>query len=172
MSGMKNSPFGKRLRASHQEGDESPRKSRQRMNSLFGVGPADPTPALDARAPSPDAPFGPQSSPRSLATRSRDYGDRFVPSRDGGDIRTTFHLLEEGGPSTPSKNRIIPSESDAQKGMYPIQLHGPGLPEIRASELHVQLDIGQRSDTPLPRSCSDATRPTTLNTASTSAIPV
>lgn len=30
-------------------------------------------------------------------------------------MRTSFHLLDEGGPSTPSKNRIIPSESDALK---------------------------------------------------------
>ena len=42
---------------------------------------------------------------------------RFVPSRDGGDIRTSYHLMEEGGPHTPSKaTRIIPSESDALRG--------------------------------------------------------
>ncbi|KAF5317297.1 hypothetical protein D9611_003569 [Ephemerocybe angulata] len=112
MSGMKNSPFGKRLRASHREEDESPRRGRTRINSLFGVGPADPsasTSTSDSRAgPSSETTFV-QHSPR------RDYGDRFVPSRDSGDIRTSFHLLEEGGPSTPKKNRIIPSESDAQK---------------------------------------------------------
>ncbi|RXW11694.1 hypothetical protein EST38_g14162 [Candolleomyces aberdarensis] len=146
MSGMKNSPFGKRLRASHRDEDDrltSPRRGaagggHQRINSLFGVGPADPsnsTPALDAdpsssttsafdfassrtAGPSSDTttPFGANHSPVNLG-RFRDYGDRFVPSRDSGDIRTSFHLLEEGGPSTPSKNRIIPSESDAQKGV-------------------------------------------------------
>ncbi|KAJ2918325.1 hypothetical protein MD484_g2099, partial [Candolleomyces efflorescens] len=144
MSGMKNSPFAKRLRASHRDEDDrltSPRRgatagAHQRINSLFGVGPADPsnsTPAADqdpssstssafdfsssrTAGPSSDAttPFGQNHSPVNLG-RYRDYGDRFVPSRDSGDIRTSFHLLEEGGPSTPSKNRIIPSESDAQK---------------------------------------------------------
>jgi cell division cycle 20-like protein 1 (cofactor of APC complex) len=47
----------------------------------------------------------------------REYGDRFVPSKDSGDLRTSYHLMEEGGgPSTPSKSRIMPSESDALKG--------------------------------------------------------
>ena len=119
MSGMKNSPFGKRLRASHreQDGEHSPTRPRTRNNSLFGVGPADPsssTPALDSVPGTSDGTFVPHSPVGR--TRFRDYGDRFVPSRDGGDIRTSFHLLEEGGPSTPNKNRIIPSESDAQKG--------------------------------------------------------
>lgn len=118
MSGMKNSPFGKRLRASHREEDDaSPRRGRQRNLSLFGVGPADPscsTPALDSRHETSET-NSPPHSPVNIAGR-RDYGDRFVPSRDSGDIRTSFHLLDEGGPSTPSRNRIIPSESDAQKG--------------------------------------------------------
>ncbi|EGO26113.1 hypothetical protein SERLADRAFT_447381 [Serpula lacrymans var. lacrymans S7.9] len=30
-------------------------------------------------------------------------------------MRTSYHLMDEGGPSTPSKNRIIPTESDAIK---------------------------------------------------------
>lgn len=46
----------------------------------------------------------------------RDYGDRFVPSRDTGDMRTSYNLMEESGPSTPSKTKIIPTESDAVKG--------------------------------------------------------
>jgi len=51
----------------------------------------------------------------------REYGDRFVPSKDSGDLRTSYHLMEEGGggPSTPSKSRIIPTESDALKGEFP-----------------------------------------------------
>lgn len=51
-----------------------------------------------------------------LPRPTKDYGDRFVPSRDGGDMRTSYHLMEQGGPSTPKKTRIIPSESDALKG--------------------------------------------------------
>lgn len=47
----------------------------------------------------------------------RDYGDRFVPSRDTGDMRTSYNLMDEpAGPSTPSKTKIIPTESDAVKG--------------------------------------------------------
>ncbi|TFK21948.1 WD40 repeat-like protein [Coprinopsis marcescibilis] len=115
MSGMKNSPFGKRLRASHvEEDDGSPKKNRKRANPTFGVGPADPsssTPSLDSRvATGSDSTFGSSHTPRR-----QDYGDRFVPSRDAGDMRTSYHLLEEGGPSTPSKTRIIPTESDALK---------------------------------------------------------
>ncbi|KAH9949307.1 WD40 repeat-like protein [Amylocystis lapponica] len=107
MSGLKHSPFGKRLRASHQEQDqESHRRGRPRVNRIFGVAPS--TPSLDSRPNTSDS--GDPESPTQ-----RDYGDRFVPSRDAGDIRTSFHLMDESAPSTPSKNRIIPTESDALK---------------------------------------------------------
>ena len=40
-----------------------------------------------------------------------------MPYRDTGDMRTSYNLMEEGGgPRTPSKSRLIPSESDAQRG--------------------------------------------------------
>ena len=51
----------------------------------------------------------------------------YLPSRDD-DIRTSFNLMEAGGPSTPSKtNRMIPSESDAIKGeINPLLSDCPG----------------------------------------------
>lgn len=115
MSGLKNSPFGKRLRASQQHSDDTPRRTRQRATPLFGVS----TPSLDSRTHTSDNSTSPDT-PIDLSiplTRSsnREYGDRFVPSRDAGDMRTSYHLIDEAGPSTPSKNRIIPSESDALK---------------------------------------------------------
>ncbi|KDR69771.1 hypothetical protein GALMADRAFT_230447 [Galerina marginata CBS 339.88] len=130
MSGLKNSPFGKRLRASHRdaEDDSSPKKST--VNPIFGVGTASSssTPGLDSSSrPTTgdstgglDSPvdFQPNvgmSSALSMPRIVKEYGDRFVPSKDAGDLRTSYHLMEEGGPSTPSKNRIIPSESDALK---------------------------------------------------------
>jgi cell division cycle 20-like protein 1 (cofactor of APC complex) len=120
MSGLKNSPFGKRLRASHQDtDDEAPRRNRPRINPIFGVASASAsTPSLDSssRPTTGDSSGGPES-PIDLPRFARDYGDRFVPSRDTGDMRTSYHLMDEGGPSTPSKHRIIPSESDALKGM-------------------------------------------------------
>lgn len=127
MSGLKNSPFGKRLRASRQERDEedglSPKKPR--VNPIFGSGTtsSSSTPALDSRpttsdSSGPDSPveFHGMSSALSMPRIAKDYGDRFVPSKDSGDLRTSYHLMEDGGPSTPSKNRIIPTESDALKG--------------------------------------------------------
>ncbi|TFK33846.1 WD40 repeat-like protein [Crucibulum laeve] len=111
MSGLKNSPFGKRLRASHHDvEEEAPKRNRPRVNPIFGGS----TPSLDSRTTS-DSSGGPASpidhpTPRKI----REYGDRFVPSRDGGDMRTSFHLMDDG-PLTPSKSRIIPSESDALK---------------------------------------------------------
>jgi cell division cycle 20-like protein 1 (cofactor of APC complex) len=130
---MKNSPFGKRLRASHQEADDtaSPRRTT-RVNPIFGVGPASSsTPGLDSRPTTGES--SRIDSPADLLSAMgsgmggglgmprivREYGDRFVPSKDSGDLRTSYHLMEEGGPSTPSKNRIIPSESDALKGESP-----------------------------------------------------
>jgi len=102
MSGLKNSPFGKRLRASHQDNDDDgPRRNRPRINPMFYT-----TPSASTMDPTPESP---------VATRDM-YGDRFVPSRDTGDMRTTYHLMDESGPSTPSKTRIIPTESDALKG--------------------------------------------------------
>lgn len=118
MSGLKNSPFGKRLRASHQDtDDEAPRRNRPRVNPIFGVASSSSTstPSLDSRHNTSDSSGGPES-PIEIPRIARDYGDRFVPSRDSGDMRTSYHLKEEGGPSTPSKNKIIPSESDALKG--------------------------------------------------------
>lgn len=157
MSGLKNSPFGKRLRASHQDtDDDAPRRNRPRINPIFGLTPkavvasaSTSTSTLPSALPSPSSTLstlpistpslddsqsqpttsdsssgGPESPidlhfPRIVAPPPpRDYGDRFVPSRDAGDMRTSYHLMDEGGPSTPSKNRIIPSESDALKGVF------------------------------------------------------
>ncbi|KAG5643202.1 hypothetical protein DXG03_001364 [Asterophora parasitica] len=116
MSGLKNSPFGKRLRAAQQDHDEdTPRRSKTRATPLFGVAPPPgSTPSLDSRPNTSSSSGGPES-PVEIPRVARDYGDRFVPSRDAGDMRTSYHLMDEGGPSTPSKNRIIPSESDALK---------------------------------------------------------
>ncbi|KAK0199097.1 WD40 repeat-like protein [Armillaria mellea] len=106
MSGLKNSPFGKRLRAQQPDGDDdAPRRNRPRFNPIFG------TSDLPTTSESSGAPESPVEFPR----HSRDYGDRFVPTRDGGDMRTSYHLMDHG-PVTPSKkNRIIPSELDALK---------------------------------------------------------
>ncbi|KAI0288693.1 WD40 repeat-like protein [Russula brevipes] len=113
MSGLKNSPFGKRLRATQQDPDEEgPRRSRPRTNPVFGVAPVS-TPSLDSSRPTTSESGGPDS-PTELHRPNKDYGDRFVPSRDAGDLRTSYNLMEDG-PSTPSRNRVIPTESDAAK---------------------------------------------------------
>lgn len=128
MSGLKNSPFGKRLRASHQDpsSDDDPLLQRQAKtprpslagNPIFGFhAPSTsttPTVLDSARSSSPDR-LGHRSE--SPVREHKDYGDRFVPSRDAGDMRTTYNLMEEYqyGQLTPSK-RGIPSESDALKG--------------------------------------------------------
>lgn len=114
MSSLKNSPFGKRLRGAHADTDDdgAPCRNRPRINAIFA---GSNTPSLDSRPTTSDS-TGPDSP---LDTRTpRDYGDRFVPSRDTGDMRTSYHLMDESTPSTPSKNRIIPTESDALKGPY------------------------------------------------------
>ncbi len=119
MSGLKNSPFGKRLRATQQDVDEEgPRRSRPRTNPVFGGAPAS-TPSLDTSRPTMSESGGPES-PTELHRPNKDYGDRFVPSRDAGDLRTSYNLMEESGPSTPSRNKVIPSESDAAKGKRPV----------------------------------------------------
>ncbi|KAJ3511040.1 hypothetical protein NLJ89_g4332 [Agrocybe chaxingu] len=115
MSGLKNSPFAKRLRASHREGEEEETPRRSRVNPIFGVSS---TPALDSRSSTADSSGGPPSPIQGASSsrmRPKEYGDRFVPSKDTGDMRTSYHLMDDGGPSTPSKSRIIPTESDAQK---------------------------------------------------------
>lgn len=141
MSGFKNSPFSKRLRASHRDGDlvEGESSKRPRVNPIFSVGKnlssSSSTPTLDSRSTTESSSGGPESPvdihrplftvvPGTRLPRiQKDYGDRFVPSKDTGDMRTSYHLMEEGGiPSTPSKCRIIPSESDALKGKYLVLL--------------------------------------------------
>ncbi|KAK0233871.1 WD40 repeat-like protein [Armillaria luteobubalina] len=115
MSGLKNSPFGKRLRAQQPDGDDdAPRRNRPRFNPIFGTSDLSSTPSLDSR-PTTSESSGAPESPVEFPRHSRDYGDRFVPTRDGGDMRTSYHLMDHG-PVTPSKkNRIIPSELDALK---------------------------------------------------------
>ncbi|KAF8161621.1 WD40-repeat-containing domain protein [Crassisporium funariophilum] len=162
MSGLKNSPFGKRLRASHREPtDDDPSNTSsttpKRINPIFGVSSAtSSTPSLMLDESShlgegsssgvgamPDSPVrhglkkkGSTSTfggalgmgmsigmGLGMGGRAKEYGDRFVPSKDSGDMRTSYHLMEEGGggygfgggPGTPGKSRIIPSESDALK---------------------------------------------------------
>ncbi|KAG6382053.1 WD40 repeat-like protein [Boletus reticuloceps] len=119
MSGLKNSPFGKRLRAAHQDtDDETPRRNRQRVNPAFALTPPAVAhvsiPSLNySQLTASDTP-GPES-PEHPSRAHREYGDRFVPSRDTGDMRTSYHLMDDSGPSTPSKHRTIPTESDAIK---------------------------------------------------------
>ncbi|KAF9465218.1 WD40 repeat-like protein [Collybia nuda] len=161
MSGLKNSPFGKRLRASHQEtDDEAPRRNRPRINPIFGVAPTTrstptSTPSLDSRPNTAESSGGPES-PAELPRIARDYGDRFVPSRDNGDMRTSYHLRDEGGPSTPSKNRIIPSESDALKEQANA---------IFNSILHTEVTP------PSPRRSLSPTRPVTIASGAAAAPP-
>ncbi|KAJ2990305.1 hypothetical protein NUW54_g8509 [Trametes sanguinea] len=107
MSGLKNSPFGKRLRGTD---EDSPRKGRGRFTPAYGVAPGS-TPSLDSRPTTSEGP-SPESPERGA---HRDYGDRFVPSRDTGDMRTSYHLMDGATPTTPSKSRMIPTESDALK---------------------------------------------------------
>ncbi|KAF5374664.1 hypothetical protein D9615_009017 [Tricholomella constricta] len=153
MSGLKNSPFGKRLRAAQLDhDDDTPRRNRPRANPIFGVAPAS-TPSLDSRPNTSSSSGGPES-PVDIPRVARDYGDRFVPSRDAGDMRTSFHLMDEGGPSTPSKNRIIPSESDALKEQANA---------IFTSILHTEVTP------PSPRRPISPTRPTPI--ASSSSVP-
>ena len=162
MSGLKNSPFGKRLRASHRDADEeAPKRNRPRINPIFGVPSASSsTPSLDysSRATTSDSSAGPDS-PIDFPRVAREYGDRFVPSRDTGDMRTSYHLMDEGGPSTPSKNRLIPCESDALKGrrsihslLYSAYLRSDtdvATPD-RASQYHLCFHSSYRSHSPVP----------------------
>lgn len=106
MSGLKNSPFGKRLRAAQQDTDDEHghRRNRQKIVPLS-------TPESNLSEGTDESP----PRPRRDSLR-KEYGDRFVPNRDSGDMRTSYHLKDDAGPSTPAKNRIIPTESDALKG--------------------------------------------------------
>lgn len=142
MSGLKNSPFGKRLRATHQDNEEDgPRRNRQRVNPIFYTATASTTKDVTPELP----------------VTARDmYGDRFVPSRDAGDMRTSYHLMDESGPSTPSKSRIIPTESDALKEQANA---------IFTSILHTEVTP------PSPRRPTSPQRPTTSSSATTTLPP-
>lgn len=109
MSGLKHSPFGKRLRASHvpDNEEERGRRNRPRTQPLFGV--------AGSSTPSHD-PHLSEGGGSDTTAAPKDYGDRFVPTRDSGNIRTSYQLKDEIPPATPAKaSRIIPTESDAQK---------------------------------------------------------
>lgn len=116
MSGLQNSPFGKRLRAAQTE-EDGHRRNRPRVNQIFGPVAAAPgsTPSLDSRPTTSESGVFDTPVDAPGPSRGHDYGDRFVPSRDIGDIRTAYHLMDESPTATPSKSRIIPTESDALK---------------------------------------------------------
>ncbi|KAI0683987.1 WD40 repeat-like protein [Cytidiella melzeri] len=109
MASFSSTPFAKRLRAAKTQDseDNSPKRSRSRPNLVFGVC-APSTPSLDS------FPGTSESGATDTTVAAKDYGDRFVPSRDLGDLRTSFHLLGDMSPSTSAK-RLIPTESDALK---------------------------------------------------------
>lgn len=116
MSNLKNSPFGKRLRATHhhETEDDSYKRDRPRTLPLFGLSNVS-MPTFDSR---PSASDSARTNPNSLPgikDYGKEYGDRFIPSRETGDMRTSYHLMNEKQPNTPSKSRIIPTESDALK---------------------------------------------------------
>lgn len=109
MASFSNTPFAKRLRAAktHDTEDGAPKRSRSRTNTLFGAHVPS-TPSLDS------FPGTSESGVSDATATAKDYGDRFVPSRDSGDLRASFHLLEDKSPSTSTK-KLIPTESDALK---------------------------------------------------------
>ena len=111
-------------------GGESPKKPR--VHAIFAgpSGSSSSTPTLDSRPTTNGSSTGPEPpvdknhkfsfkmiSAARMPRIQKEYGDWFVPSKDAEDLRTSYHLMDEGGtPTTPSKNRIIPSESDALRG--------------------------------------------------------
>lgn len=115
MAGLKNSPFGKRLRATTQDKEDDASKRTRPRNPLYGLAQATvSTPSmLDSARLGPSESLGSDSPAEQR--NYRDYGDRYVPSRDVGDMRTSYHLMDESNPSTPAKTKIIPTESDALK---------------------------------------------------------
>ena len=74
MSGLKHSPFGKRLRAPHPDtdyDDEGPARNKPRVNPIFGVANIS-TPSLDSRSVTDESTV--PSSPETRA--NKDYSDR------------------------------------------------------------------------------------------------
>ena len=116
MSNLKHSQYGKRLRVSHlaESDEERQRRIRPRTNLPFPSMPG--MPALPVAGPSLDSrPSTGDSLKHEFAPNIvKEYGDRFVPTRDTGDMRTTYNLMEDFGAS-PSKAKMIPTESDALK---------------------------------------------------------
>ncbi|KAI6017061.1 WD40 repeat-like protein [Pisolithus marmoratus] len=110
MSTLKNSPFGKCLRASETDDDEALRRIEPRTSRLN-------TPSL-ALWPTMVTPLTMRSDstrPDSLLDSClTTYGDRFMPTHDMGNMRTSYHLLDNSGPCMPLKH-IILSEPDMLK---------------------------------------------------------
>jgi cell division cycle 20-like protein 1 (cofactor of APC complex) len=121
MSGLKNSPFGKRLRAARQgqgsdDEGEQPRRKAPRGAVLFGASDPDLGAGSSTRSPSASPERRGRPRERDSRERERTYGDRFVPSRERGDMRATYNLLDESAAAP--RRTAIPTESDAVKGAY------------------------------------------------------
>src|ERR1700753_991638 len=132
MAPINNSPFAKRVRETTGSGrSESPQRPspNPRVHPIFG--------ALNFGSSNEDL-----SPTRSLpGTPSKkdkgkrvEYGDRYelsncfrvalrnlaryIPSREEGDFRTNYHLMDDGLGSPSKRQKMIPSDSDASQGMY------------------------------------------------------
>ncbi|KAJ8094242.1 substrate-specific activator of APC-dependent proteolysis [Marasmius tenuissimus] len=107
MSSLKNSSFGKRLRASHEQGNEnSPRRKRRRID-LSSTSPP-PSPSKKSSSSSTSRPLSTAASDitntpvrrhkiRYSGGHSGELGDRFVPGRDTSSIRASYSLKGEIG---------------------------------------------------------------------------
>ncbi|KAK7029571.1 substrate-specific activator of APC-dependent proteolysis [Paramarasmius palmivorus] len=99
MSSLKNSSFGKRLRASHDNGNEnSPRRKRRRLDlNLDAQSSPSRSPSKRTRIigrPTTDVTNTPTRR-QKVRYSSGESGDRFVPARDRDSLRAAYSLGEE-----------------------------------------------------------------------------
>jgi hypothetical protein len=135
MTGLRNSAYGKRLRASALSPEpETPRKRRRHSTQLVDepevITEPPSTPSSERRRTpmqsmftsrllnlddSPASPWGPDSP-----SQGRSYSDRFIPLRESEDVRTPYHLMDSEDKENIRRKTTRLMDAVTMQGMPPL----------------------------------------------------
>ena len=117
MSNFSNTTFAKRLKLSRSDASErAPLGNSTASATNTPKRASTSTPALEPA-------FQPETPKTPGPSTSKDYGDRFISSREADDFGLFYNLMEDEEnrkpkPKLKKRHSFIPADSDARKGAW------------------------------------------------------